>query len=195
MQKAGNLLKAADIPIVVINQVDPIYVNFTVSQQYWPDIKKHTSDRAFRVAATTSQGPGEILQGAVTFVDNAVDPATGTIHLRASFENAQNKLWPGLFVNVVMTLSEQADANVVPMQAITEGQSGSMVYVVKPDNTVETRQVVTNRSGAGFAVIEKGLVPGEVVVTDGQTRLTRGARVQIKSDVTDAAAATTTEPN
>jgi len=81
------------------------------------------------------------------------------------------------------------------MQAITEGQSGSMVYVVKPDNTVETRQVVTNRSGAGFAVIEKGLVPGEVVVTDGQTRLTRGARVQIKSDVTDAAAATTTEPN
>ena len=189
MQKAGNLLKAADIPIVVINQVDPIYVNFTVPQQYWPEVKRHSSDRAFRVAATTPQSPGEILQGNVTFVDNAVDPATGTIHLRATFENTQNRLWPGLFVNIVMTLSEQADANVVPMQAITEGQNGSIVYVVKPDNTVETRQVVSNRAGGGFAVIEKGLVPGEIVVTDGQTRLTKGAKVQIKSDVTDATSA------
>jgi len=195
MQKAGNLLKAADIPIVVINQVDPIYVNFTVSQQYWPDVKKHTSDRTFRVTATTSQGPGEILQGAVTFVDNAVDPATGTIHLRATFENAQNRLWPGLFVNVVMTLSEQADANVVPLQAITEGQNGSMVYVVQPDNTVDTRQVVSNRNGGGFAVIDKGLVPGEIVVTDGQTRLTKGAKVQIKSDVTDASPSGAIQPN
>src|SRR6185369_6547368 len=85
MQKAGNLLKAADIPIVVINQVDPIYVNFTVQQQYWLEVKKHSSDREFRVSATAPQGPGEILHGAVTFVDNAVDPTTGTIHLRATF--------------------------------------------------------------------------------------------------------------
>ncbi len=195
MQKAGNLLKAADIPIVVINQVDPIYVNFTVSQQYWLDVKKHSSDREFPVAATTSQGPGEILHGAVTFVDNAVDPTTGTIHLRATFENAQNRLWPGLFVNVVMTLSEQANATVVPMQAITAGQNGSMVYVLKPDNTVETRDVVSTRTGGGFAVIEKGLVAGETVVIDGQTRLTKGARVQIKSGTTDAATANAVQAN
>jgi multidrug efflux system membrane fusion protein len=180
MQKAGNLLKAADVPIVVINQVDPIYVNFTVPQQYWSDIKKRAGAQALRVIATVPQDPGEPQQGAVTFVDNAVDAATGTIHLRATFENSRNRLWPGLFVNIVLRLSEQANATVVPTQAITQGQNGTFVYVVKPDNTVEARPVVSSRAIGALAVIDKGLHADEIVVTDGQTRLTNGARVQIK---------------
>ena len=132
------------------------------------------------------QDPGEPQQGTVTFVDNAVDPATGTIHLRATFENSQNRLWPGLFVNAVLRLSEQANATVVPTQAITQGQNGTFVYVVKSDNTVEPRPVVSSRTVGGLAVIEKGLDPDEMVVTDGQTRLTRGAKIQIKGNAGEA---------
>jgi multidrug efflux system membrane fusion protein len=186
MQKAGNLLKAADVPIVVINQVNPIYVNFTVPQQYWSVIKKHAGQQALRVTATVPQDPGEPQQGAVTFVDNAVDSATGTIHLRASFENSQNRLWPGLFVNTVLRLSEQANATVVPAQAITQGQNGTFVYVVKGDNTVEQRLVASSRASGGLAVIDKGLNLDEIVVTDGQTRLTKGAKVQIKGNGSEA---------
>jgi multidrug efflux system membrane fusion protein len=187
MQKAGNLLKAADVPIVVINQLDPIYVNFTVPQQYWSDIKKRAGEQALRVAATVPQDLGEPQQGTVTFVDNAVDPATGTIHLRATFENSRNRLWPGLFVNIVLRLSEQANATVVPTQAITQGQNGTFVYVVKPDNTVEPRPVVSSRAIGALAVIDKGLNPDEIVVTDGQTRLTKGAKIQIKGNGSEAA--------
>jgi membrane fusion protein, multidrug efflux system len=194
LQKAGNLLKAADVPVVVINQVDPINVNFTVPQQYWPDIKKHAAAQAFHVTATVPQDTGDPMQGNVTFVDNAVDPSTGTIHLRATFENVQDRLWPGLFVNVVLTLSEQPKATVVPMQAITQGQNGTMVYVVKADNTVEPRPVVTSRTTSGLAVIDKGIEPGEIVVTDGQTRLTRGTKVDFKGDVADALAPETKQP-
>jgi multidrug efflux system membrane fusion protein len=180
MMKPGNLVKAADAPVVVINQVDPIYVNFTVPQQYWTDIKKHVAQQGLRVTATNPQDPGDPLQGAVTFVDNAVDASTGTIHLKATFQNSDNRLWPGLFVNAVLRLSEQPNAIVIPAQAITQGQNGTFVYVVKSDSTVEPRPVVTSRSLQGLAVIDKGLGLNEVVVTDGQTRLTRGAKVQIK---------------
>jgi len=180
MLKPGNLVKAADVPVVVINQVDPIYVNFTVPQQYWTEIKKHVAQQGLRVTATNPQDSGEPSQGTVTFVDNAVDASTGTIHLKASFQNSESRLWPGLFVNAVLRLSEQPNATVVPAQAITQGQNGTFVYVVKSDSTVEPRPVVTSRSLQGLAVIDKGLELNEVVVTDGQTRLTRGAKVQIK---------------
>jgi len=180
LQKAGNLLKASDVPIVVINQVDPIDVNFTVPQQYWPDIKTHVADRALRVTATVPQDPGRPQQGTVTFVDSGVDPTTGAIHLKATFENSEHRLWPGIFVNAVLRLSEQPDAIVIPAQAITQGQSGPFVYVVKSDNTVDVRPIVSSRASGGLAVIDKGVEPGEMVVTDGQTRLTRDAKVQIK---------------
>jgi len=183
MQKPGNLLKAADVPIVVINQVNPIDVNFTIPQQYWPDIKKHSSVMELRVTATVPQDSGPSLQGTVTFVDNSVDPTTGTIHLRATFDNTQNRLWPGLFVNAVLRLSEQPNAVVVPMQAITQGQNGTFVYVVKDGNTVEARPVKSSRAVAGLAVIDQGVQPGEIVVTDGQTRLTQNTRVQIKNNL------------
>jgi multidrug efflux system membrane fusion protein len=155
-------------------------VNFTVVQQYWPEIKKQMANGTLRVVATVPQDPGAPQEGKVAFVDNSIDMATGNIHLRASFENSQNRLWPGLFVNIVLKLSEQPNATVVPSQAVIDGQNGSVVYVVRPDSTVEARPVVSPRSSDGFSVIDKGLEPGEVVVTDGQTRLTQGAKVQIK---------------
>jgi multidrug efflux system membrane fusion protein len=185
MQKAGNLLKASDVPIVVINQVSPIDVNFTIPQQYWPEIKRHASAQGLRVTATVPQDPGTPLQGAVTFVDNSIDPTTGTIHLRATFDNSQNRLWPGLFVNAVLRLSEQPNAVVVPMQAITQGQNGTIVYVVKAGNTVEARPVQSSRTVSGLAVIDQGIQPGELVVIDGQTRLTQNTKVQIKNNLAD----------
>ena len=111
-----------------------------------------------------------------------MDTTTGTIRLRALFENSSNALWPGLYVNTVMTLSEESNATVIPSQAITAGQQGSSVYVVQADGTVAPRAVVSSRSVGGQAVIDKGLKPGETVVTDGQVRLVPGAKVQIKND-------------
>jgi len=180
MVKPGNLVKPADVPIVVINEVNPIYVNFTVVQQYWPNIKKQMANGSLRVKVSVPQDAGEPQEGSVTFVDNAVDQATGNIHLRATFENSQHRLWPGLFVNAVLRLAEQPNAIVVPSQAISDSQNGSMVYVLKPDGTVQSRQVVATRSINGESVVDKGLEAGEVVVIDGQTRLTNGSKVQVK---------------
>ena len=177
--KAGNLIKAADAPIVVINQVDPIYVNFTVPQQYWADVNKHMTAGDLHVVATAPQDrtPKE---GKVIFVDNAVDASTGTLHIRASFDNADNRFLSGMFVNVILKLSEQPNAKVIPTQAITDGQNGTFVYVAKSDNTVEVRPIVTTRNFEGEAVIDKGLETNESVVIDGQSRLANGAKVQIK---------------
>lgn len=182
MVKAGNLVKVADVPIVVINQVNPIYVNFTVPQQYWPDIKEHVDRGALRVNATIPQDPGQLIQGTLTFVDNVVDPSTGTIHLRATFQNPQNRLWPGLYVNVLLTLSEQPNATVVPAHSIITTQAGSYVYVVRSNNTVEQRTVVPGRTINDDTVVDKGLNVGETIVTDGQVNLIPGAKVAIRND-------------
>ncbi len=176
MVKAGNLVKVADVPIVVINQVNPIYVDFTVPQQYLPDVKRYMAQGTLRVLATVPGDPAGSEEGTLTFVDNAVDPTTGTIHLKATFTNSRNSLWPGLYVNTTLTLSQQAAATVVPLQAIVASQKGPSVYVVKSDNTVESRPVVSPRTVQGEAVIDKGLQPGETVVTDGQTRLIPGRK-------------------
>jgi multidrug efflux system membrane fusion protein len=187
--KPGNLVKVADVPIVVINQVNPIFVNFAVPQQFWPDIKKYMALGTLRVKATVPKDTGPAEGGSVAFVDNAIDPTTGTIHLRATFTNSQNRLWPGLYVNIVLTLSEQAGATVIPAQAVLEGDKGSFVYVVRPDKRVEPRTIVTLRTIEGETVIEKGLQPGETIVTDGQARLEPNARVNIKSGISDTAPA------
>jgi membrane fusion protein, multidrug efflux system len=181
MVKPGNLVKVADVPIVVINQVNPIYVNFTVPQQYWPDIKEHVSQGSLRVAATIPQDTGQLMQGTLTFVDNVVDPSTGTIHLRATFQNPQNRLWPGLYVNVMLTLSEQPNAKVVPAHSIITTQQGSYVYVVRANHTVEQRTVVPGRTIEDDTVVDKGLQVGETIVTDGQVNLVPGAKVEIKN--------------
>ena len=189
MLKPGNLVKVADVPIVVINQVNPIYVNFGVPQQFWPEIKKAMSQGNLRARATIPKDTDTVEEGTVQFVDNAVDSTTGNIHLRAAFTNAQNRLWPGLYVNLVMTLSQQAGATVVPAQAIMLGDNGSFVYVVGPDKKVEPRTVVPIRTIQGETVVEKGLQPGEMIVTDGQARLEPHAKVEIKTNIGDAASA------
>jgi len=186
MVKPGNLIKSADLPIVIINQINPIYVNFTVPQQYWLDIKKNMNEGVLRVTATVPQDPHP-MQGNVLFVDNAVDATTGTLHMKASFENSGNQFLPGMFVNVVLRLSEQPNTKIVPTQALTEGQNGTFVYVVKSDDTVELRPVVSSRAHEGSAAIDRGLEVGEVVVIDGQARLTPKSKVQIKNNLSEHA--------
>jgi multidrug efflux system membrane fusion protein len=183
--KPGNLVKVADVPIVVIKRLSPIPVEFMVPQEYLPDIKKYLAARPLRVEATVPNSSGRPEVGTLVFVDNAIDTTTGTIRLRALFDNSSNALWPGLYVNTLMTLAEQSNATVIPSQAITAGQQGSFVYVVQADGTVAPRAVVSSRSVDGQAVIDKGLKPGETVVTDGQVRLVPGATVQIKNNLSD----------
>ncbi len=183
--KPGNLVKVADVPIVVIKRLSPIPVDFNVPQEYLPDIKKYMAARPLRVEATVPNGAGRPEIGKLVFVDNNIDTTTGTIRLRALFDNSSNTLWPGLYVSTVMTLAEQSSATVIPSQAITAGQQGSFVYVVENDGTVAPRAVTSSRSVNGLAVIDNGLKPGETVVTDGQVRLVPGAKVQIKNNLSD----------
>lgn len=183
--KPGNLVKVADAPIVVIKRLSPIPVDFNVPQEYLPEITKHLAARPLRVEATVPNSSGRPEVGKLIFVENVVDTTTGTIRLRALFDNSSNALWPGLYVNTLMTLAEQTNAIVIPAQAITAGQQGPFVYVVQAEGTVTPRQVTSTRSVEGLAVIDKGLKPGETIVTDGQVRLVPGAKVQIKNTLSD----------
>src|SRR3984893_15589454 len=189
MLKPGNLVKVADVPIVVINQVNPIFVNFGIPQQHWPDIKKYMAQGNLHARATIPKDTESVEQGTVQFIDNAVDPTTGNIHLRAAFSNSQNRLWPGLYVNMVLRLSEQSGQTVVPAEAMSVVVNGSFVSVVGSDNKVEPRTVVSARTIQGETVIENGLQAGETIVTDGQARLEPHARVEIKTSIGDTAPA------
>lgn len=182
MVNPGNLVKANDVPVlVVINQIQPIYVNVALPEQYLGEIKKHIAVGRLRMEAFLPNDKTHPEVGVLTFVDNMVDRSTGTIHVKATFANPARRLWPGQFVDTVLTLTDQPSAIVVPSQAIQTGQSGQFVFVVKSDLTVEARPVVVGRSLDGETVVEKGLVPGEKIVTDGQLRLVPGAKVEVKS--------------
>jgi len=177
----GNLIKAnADTSMVVINQIQPIYVTFSVAEQYLSDIKKYMAGGKVMVNAFITKGEGNPEEGVLTFVDNTVDPTTGTIKLKATFANKKKRLWPGQFVDVGMILTTQPNAIVVPTSAIQTGQKGQYVYVVKNDFTVEDRIITVGRALNSETVIDKGLQSGERVVTDGQLRLVPGAKVEIK---------------
>ena len=176
----GNLVKDNDAVLVVVNQIHPIYVTFSVPEQYLADIKRYRAAGPLRVEAvvpTQEQNPG---QGVLTFIDNAVDNTTGTIKLKGTFENPDNRLWPGQFVNVALTLTTQPNAVVVPSQAVQTGQVGQYVFVVRQDMTAEYRPVVAGDNVGGETVVRKGLVAGETLVTDGQLRLVPGMKVAIK---------------
>jgi multidrug efflux system membrane fusion protein len=177
--QAGNLVKANDVnPLVVINQVKPVYVNFGVPEQQLPTVRKYMALGALAVEA--SAGADTVLaQGRLIFVDNAVDPSTGTIRMRAQFDNRDTSLWPGQFVNVSMHLYDQTDAILIPARAVQTGPGGSYVYVVKADMTAELRKVTVERDEGERAVV-KGLAGGERVVTRGALRLAPGARVEIR---------------
>jgi len=177
----GNLIKAnADNPMVIINQIQPIYVTFSVPEQYLAEIKKYMSGGKIlvKVFITTEKDNPE--EGVLTFVDNTVDAATGTIKLKATFTNNKKRLWPGQFVDVVIVLTTQPNAIVVPSQSVQTGQKGQYVFVIKDDLTVEDRFVTAGGTLNSETVIEKGLQAGEKVVTDGQLRLVPGAKVQLK---------------
>jgi multidrug efflux system membrane fusion protein len=190
----GNMIKANDDrALVVINQVEPIYVTFAVPEAVLADVKKRAAAGRLGVTALPN-GPGLTpSEGTLSFIDNAVDTTTGTINLKATFPNHDRALWPGQFTNVSLTLAVETDAVVAPTPAVQAGQSGSYVYVIKPDETVEARSVVVRRTWQQWSVIEKGLAPGERVVTDGQLRLAPGAKVAIKKDAAPAAEAATVE--
>ena len=179
----GNVVRATgtnDSTLLVINQVTPIYVSFTVPQQRLPEIKRYMAEATLAVDAVPT-GEQQPVRGAVTFIDNAVDVTTGTIRLKATFANHEKRLWPGQFANVSLTLTVQPDALVVPSQAVQSGQQGAYVFVVKPDATVEARRVVTARTQGNETIVASGLQAGEQVVTDGQTRLTGGAKVEVRA--------------
>jgi len=180
----GNLVKGNDEnkSLLTVHQIEPIYVTFAVPEKYLGEINRRTKETRMEVQVQTpeNQGGKESIAGAVSFVNNTVEMSTATIRLKATFQNRDRRLWPGQTVNVLLTLGVQPKAVVVPSQAIQSGQSGSYAFVVKQDQTAELRLVSVSRSTNGEAVIDKGLSPGETVVTDGQLLLTSGARVSIK---------------
>jgi multidrug efflux system membrane fusion protein len=174
----GNLVRANDsAPLVVLNQIRPIYVAFSVPQSDLPTIRVAQADGPLPVGVTVPGDPDPPLQGEVTFIDNAVDESTGTIQLKATFENAEERLWPGQYVTVTLTTGIDATALVVPDQALQRGQDGTHVFVVQEDSTVDLRDVSVARSRQGEAIIIEGLSAGDRVVVEGQLRLTPGARV------------------
>jgi multidrug efflux system membrane fusion protein len=177
--QAGNVVKATeDTPLVVIAQIRPIYVSFAVPEQHLAAIARYRAAGALKVEAVLDGGRRDVV-GAVTFMNNTVDPTTGTIQLKATFQNGDNALWPGQFVDVALTLTSRQSV-VVPTQAVQAGQRGSFVFVVTADSTVESRPVKVGQRLARELVIEHGVRAGEQVVTDGQLRLVPGARVEIK---------------
>jgi multidrug efflux system membrane fusion protein len=178
----GNLVKANDVPVLVtINQVQPVYVEFTIPEAELASVRAAMKRHPLTVEATGQDRPGQVERGELTFINNQVDTTTGTIHLKGTFSNPGLRLWPGQFVDVTLRLSEERDAIVIPTQAVQSGQEGAYVFVVRSDGTAESRLVTVDRSLDGQSVISKGLAAGERVVTDGQLRLTPGAKVSIKN--------------
>jgi multidrug efflux system membrane fusion protein len=161
--------------------VHPVFIAFSVPEQNLPDIRRYSAAGSLKVEALVPGQQGAPDQGRLSFVNNTVDPATGTIQLKATFPNADNRLWPGQFLNVLLTLTTVPNAVVVPSQAIQTGQDGPYVFVIKPDHTVEPRTIVPGAVMGNETVVERGIAAGDPVVTDGQIRLTPGARVEIRA--------------
>jgi multidrug efflux system membrane fusion protein len=185
--QAGNLVRANDVnPLVVINQVRPIYVNFAVPEQSLPEVRSRMAKGSLTVELVPSDPQQPAAQGRLIFVDNAVDASTGTIRLRAQFDNTDALLWPGQFVNVSLRLYEQADALVIPAQAVQSGPEGQYVYVVADDLTADVRRITVERTDGDRAIVAKGLAKGERVVTRGQLRLGPKVKVQIGKSPAEA---------
>lgn len=176
----GNIVKAnADTPMVTINQIQPVNVGFSLPENSLAEIRRYMVSGALMVNAFVSKDDPEPIRGRLSFIDNTVDTATGTIKLKASFDNRDRRLWPGQFVNVVITLTVRKDATVVPTAAVQTGQQGLYVFVLKGD-TAELRPVISGTEHEGMTIIEKGIAPGEQVVTDGQVRIIPGGKVILK---------------
>lgn len=179
---AGNLIKASDEnkSLVTIKQIQPIYVSFSVPEQYIPEIRRRWAKGRLQVFASIRDGNDARLQGELSFMDNTVDVATGTILLKATFPNTDRLLWPGQFVDVFLRLDEEPHVLLVPQKAVQTGQQGNYVFVLTPDSSVEMRMLKLGRAFEEFFVVREGLNEGEEVVTEGQIRLVPGAKVQVK---------------
>jgi multidrug efflux system membrane fusion protein len=184
--RQGNLVRAnATTPLVVINQIHPILVRFSVPQRELPLVQKHSRGGALKTTALPGLGSGAPVPGTLSFVDNGVDTTTGTVTLKARFENAENQLWPGQFVAVQLELYRQADAVLVPTPAVQTGQDGLFVFVIDKDGKAQVQPVTAGRLVGDLTVIDQGLTGGERVVVDGQSRLTVGAKVEVKGTGTE----------
>jgi len=175
----GNYIQGAQSTnLVIIAQLKPIFVSFTVPQESLDDIRQNQSKAPLDVVAYGSDDRSVLSTGKLTLIDNQVDVATGTIHLKATFENTDERLWPGEFVNARLILSMRRNAVTVPAPTVMQGPQGAYVYVIKPDSTVEHRDVQVAMTQDGLAVVDKGLAEGEHVVVDGQYRLSDGTKVK-----------------
>jgi len=178
----GDIVRANDsgAPLMTINQLNPIYVTFGVPQQYLAAVSRYRASGTLRVAVVPPGADERPEVGDLTFLDNTVDSTTGTIRLKGTFPNKENRLWPGQFATVTLTLASP-EVTAVPANALQVSQAGQYVYVVKADQTAEMRMVTVERLAGADAVIAKGLEPGEVVVTEGQLRVLPGRPVEVKS--------------
>jgi multidrug efflux system membrane fusion protein len=184
MVHEGNLVRANDqTPLVTINQIMPMSVAFAVPESRLAELKRYLAGGSLRVTASPPNDDGPAAVGRISFVDNAVDENTGTIRVKGTFPNTDRRLWPGQFVNVVVTLTTDPKAIVVPSVAVQTGQQGTFVFVVAPDQTVEMRPVTVARVSGGETVLASGgVAPGDTVVTDGHLRLVPGSRISVKGD-------------
>jgi multidrug efflux system membrane fusion protein len=181
--KRGNIVKANDTELLTINQIIPISVAFSVPEQRLAEIKQHMAKGTLKLNALPPNDAKGAERGTLAFIDNTIDKTTGTILLKGTFVNKKRRLWPGQFVDVVLTLAVQPNAIVVPSPAVQTGQEGQYVFVIKADLTVEMRPIVVNRTIDNQSIIDKGLKAGEKVVTDGQLQLVPGAKVEIKGSL------------
>ena len=180
--QAGNLIKDnADEPMVTIKQMAPIYVAFAVPEQHLADIRRGLAARQLSVTALDPKDSRPLGQGVLAFIANSVDMTTGTITLKATFPNEDRALWPGAFVDVMLHLDTDAGATVVPASAVTIGQRGPQIFVVKEDGSADLRVVSTGRTVGQEVVIKDGVKPGEKVVTNGQLRVVPGAKVMVQA--------------
>ncbi len=175
----GNLVKVNDAALVIIHQVSPIFVDFSVPEQHLGAIRRLSARGKLAVSVSSQDDPGRVSQGVLSVIDNTVDATTGTIHLKATFDNRDGLLWPGQFVTAVLTLDTIHNAEVIPAIAVQTGQQGSFVFLVKPDNTVAIKPVTVGRTFSDKVVVESGLAAGDMVVTDGTLVLFPGATVKL----------------
>jgi multidrug efflux system membrane fusion protein len=184
----GNLVRASDnAPLVTITEIKPIFVSFTLPQDTLVEIRENQSKAPLVVHAYSADGKRQLAEGKLTLIDNTVDQSTGTIRLKARFDNDAEHLWPGAFVSARLILAMRNGVSTVPSRTVQDGPNGRYAYVIKPDDTVERRSVEVASIQDGIAVVTKGLAPGERVVVDGQYRLTNGARVKLSAPQTGAA--------
>ncbi|MBA3029119.1 MAG: efflux RND transporter periplasmic adaptor subunit [Desulfobacteraceae bacterium] len=179
----GNMVRPGDAnPMVVIHQIQPVYVRFSIPENRLQEVRAQMQKHDLTALATPPGEQSEAMEGKLTFLDNTINRGTGTIALKAVFDNPDKRLWPGQFVDVLLILESRPGVVVVPSAAVQTGQDGNYVFVVKPDSTAELRPVTTGNQTNGDIVVEKGLAVGETVVTDGHVMLRPGAKIAVKNN-------------